>query len=274
MLSLTIRDTLPDGFLSARAADLFQILPGPTLIHLAGRRSKPLFVSILLHGNEDVGLQAVQKLMTSVNVFSLPRSLSIFVGNVDAARAGARRLDNQPDFNRVWPGAEDDGTPEHAMMRQVVAEMQSRRVFASIDLHNNTGRNPHYACVNWVAFPFLHLASLFSRTVIYFQRPRGVQSMAFAALCPSITCECGKVGESAGVIHAAEFLDGCLNLSEIPSHPVAAGDIHLFQTVATVKVPPATSFSFYSQETDLFFSPNLESLNFQELQPGVLLARP
>ena len=272
MPPLTIRNDLPHGFLSARAADLHRILPGPTLLHLAGRRSDPLFVSILLHGNEDVGLKAVQRLLASVDVFSLPRSLSIFIGNVVAARAGVRRLDNQPDFNRVWPGADDDGTAEHAMMRQVVAEMKSRRVFASIDLHNNTGRNPHYACVTGLELPFLHLASLFSRTVIYFQRPRGVQSMAFAELCPSVTCECGKVGEAAGVTHAAEFLEGCLNLSEIPSHPVACGDIHLFETVATVKVPPTTSFSFSSSDTDLVFAPDLESLNFQELQPGVLLA--
>ncbi len=273
MSPLTVRDALPDGFLSVRAAELSTILPAPTLLHLAGRRTEPLFVSILLHGNEDVGLQAVQKLLTSISSQTLPRSLSIFVGNIGAARAGVRRLDNQPDYNRVWPGAEDEGTSEHAMMRRVTNEMESRRVFASIDLHNNTGRNPHYACVNRLAFPFLHLASFFSRTVVYFQRPRGVQSMAFAPLCPAVTCECGKVGDIAGVTHAAEFLEACLNLSEIPSHPVAAGDLHLFHTVATVKVPAATTFSFSSRDSELFFPADLESLNFQELQPGVVLAR-
>jgi succinylglutamate desuccinylase len=273
MSPLTILNTLPGGFLAARAAELSGILPGPTLLHLTGRRVDPLFVSILLHGNEDVGLLAVQKLLRSVDSLTLPRSLSIFVGNVVAASAGVRRLDNQPDYNRVWPGADDDGTSEHAMMRQVTAEMESRRVFASIDLHNNTGRNPHYACVNRLEFPFLHLASFFSRTVVYFQRPRGVQSMAFARLCPAVTCECGKVGNAAGVRHAADFLEGCLNLSEIPSHPVAVGDIHLFHTVATVKVPAATSFSFSSRDSDLLFPSDLESLNFQELQTGVVLAR-
>ncbi|HTI51504.1 MAG TPA: M14 family metallopeptidase [Planctomycetaceae bacterium] len=268
---LTILKTLPDRFLSASATELTQILPGPTLLHLAGRRAEPLFVSILLHGNEDVGLQAVQKLLSAV--VPLPRSLSIFVGNVVAARAGVRRLENQPDYNRVWPGADDDGTPEHALMRDVVAQMRSRQVFASIDLHNNTGTNPHYACVNRLEAPFLHLASFFSRTVVYFQRPRGVQSMALAALCPAITCECGKVGDAAGVMHAAELIESCLNLHEIPSHPVAAGDIHLFHTVATVKVSPSASFSCSPSEADLVFPADLESLNFQELPPGALLAR-
>src|SRR6185369_11116316 len=64
MPALAIRDGIPDGFLSARAADIVQILPEPTLLHLSGRRREPLFVSILLHGNEDVGLVAVQKLLT------------------------------------------------------------------------------------------------------------------------------------------------------------------------------------------------------------------
>lgn len=272
MQQLTILDGLPVGLLTAAATDLARILNGPTLLHLAGRRSEPLFVSILLHGNEDVGLRAVQKLLSSIKPLALPRALSLFVGNVDAASAGVRRLRDQPDFNRVWPSAEDDGTPEHALMRRVVAELRLRRVFASVDLHNNTGKNPHYACVNRLEFPFLHLASLFSRTVVYFERPRGVQSMAFAELCPAVTCECGKVGEVAGVDHAAEFLEACLNLSEIPSHQVADGDIHLFRTVATVKVPSATSFSFSLSDANLVFPSDLESLNFQELQPGVLLA--
>jgi len=272
MVRLTILHELPEGFLISPAALLSQILPGPTLLHLAGRRPEPVFVSILLHGNEDVGLLAVQKLLTHRHGRALPRALSIFVGNLEAARASVRRLDQQPDYNRVWPGADDDGTPEHALMREVLAEMQTRRVFASVDLHNNTGRNPFYACINRVELPFLHLASLFSRTVAYFQRPRGVQSMAFADVCPAVTCECGKIGNPAGVDHAAEFIEGCLNLSEIPSHPIASSDIHLFHTVATIKVPAGVTFSFSSPETDLTFPEELESLNFQELQPGALLA--
>jgi hypothetical protein len=33
-------------------------------------------------------------------------------------------------------------------MAEVVQRMRQRGLFASIDLHNNTGANPHYACVN------------------------------------------------------------------------------------------------------------------------------
>ncbi len=35
-------------------------------------------------------------------------------------------------------------------MERVVAAMVDRRVAACIDLHNNSGRNPYYACI-WLA---------------------------------------------------------------------------------------------------------------------------
>ena len=111
---LDILHELPRGFLEATRADLHRVLVGPTLIHLPGKRAEPLFVSILLHGNEDVGLVAVQKLLRKYQKQILPRGLSIFVGNVTAARDGVRRLDDQPDYNRIWPGTELPPTPEHA----------------------------------------------------------------------------------------------------------------------------------------------------------------
>src|SRR5579871_6312009 len=158
-------------------------------------------------------------------------------------------------------------------MWQVVEEMRTRHVFASVDLHNNTGKNPHYACVNHVSDANLQLASLFSRTVVYFQLPRGVQSMAFTPFCPAVTCECGKVGDVSGVRRAAEFLTACLHLSEIPAHPVPTGDVHLYHTTATLMVPPEVTFGFADSGADLCFVPELESLNFRELLPGTLLGK-
>lgn len=274
MTMLAICDAIPDDVLTADAGQLHEVLQQPTLFLLPGRRPEPLFVSVLLHGNEDVGWRAAQELLRAQSGKELPRTLALFVGNVSAARADRRRLDGQPDYNRVWPGAEDDGTPEHAMMRQIVAELERRRVFASIDLHNNTGRNPHYGCINRTDFAFLHLAALFSRTVVYFERPRGVQSMAFARLCPAVTCECGKVGDPTGVSHAAEFLDAALHLSELPAHPVAEGDIHLFHTVVTVKIPADVTLAFGDDgEADLVLPADLDEWNFQPLAAGAVLGR-
>jgi hypothetical protein len=159
------------------------------------------------------------------------------------------------------------------MMQQVVDIMERRGLFASVDIHNNTGCNPHYGCVNVLDNRYLHLATLFSRTVVFFIRPCGVQSIAMARLCPAVTLECGKVGEKHGVEHAREYLDACLRLSALPDHAVAVGDIDLFHTVAQVKVPEDVSFGFPPDEADILFTPELERLNFRELPRGTALGR-
>lgn len=264
---------LPPGLLTAEPTALAEVLGGPSLIHLPGRREQPLFVSVLLHGNETTGVFAIQALLRKFQDKELPRALSLFVGNVAAARDGVRRLAGQPDYNRVWPGGEDCDSPEQRLMQEVLDIMQARQPFASVDVHNNTGINPHYACINCIDHRFMHLASLFSRTLVYFIRPRGVQSMAFARLCPAVTVECGKVGQSAGELHVREFLDACLHLSDIPAHPVAAHDVDLYHTVATVRVPRVFSFGFGEQPVDICFINDLDHLNFRELPPGTTLAQ-
>lgn len=270
---LTVTDRLPEGLLEADARTLHKILPGPTLVHLPGERRPPLFVSVLLHGNEDVGLRALQRLLVAWRGRALPRALSVFVGNVAAARENVRRLEGQPDYNRVWPGTEAPPSAEGAMLAAVVEDMRARGVFASVDLHNNTGLNPHYACITRLRHADLQLAALFGRTVVYFRRPLGVQTMAFAELCPAVTLECGKTSDESGIAHAEEFLAACLHLAEVPAHPPRFGDVHLFHTVATAKVRPDASFSFDGSGADLRFGEDLEWFNFRELPAGTLFAR-
>ena len=101
----------------------------------------------------------------------------------------------------------------------------------------------------------------------------GVQAGAFAQLCPAVTVECGQPGQPFGVDHALEYLSACLNLAEIPTHPVAAHDISLYRTVAIVKVPQTVSFSFSADDTDIRFNDNLDHMNFRELPAGTLLGR-
>lgn len=272
---LTEREDLPLSLLEMDASALHQALGGPTLFHLGGRREPALFVSVLMHGNETTGWDAIRKVLHGFigdDGYDLPRSLSLFVGNTAAAEHGVRHLDDQPDYNRVWPGSETDGTAEHGLMRAVMDRMADREIFAAVDIHNNTGLNPHYACVNVLEHQSLHLAALFGRTVVYFVRPRGVASMAMAALGPSVTLECGKTGQRSGIDHAADYLHACLQLSEIPSHPVAEHDIDLYHTVAVVRVPAATTFGFGSDQAAIRFPRDLDAMNFRELPIGTMLA--
>lgn len=269
-------DRLPEDLLSADSRALGALLGAPTLIHLDGARRPPLFVSVLMHGNETVGWDAIRGLLSErlerFGELRLPRALSLFIGNVTAAASGVRRLPGQPDYNRVWPGTPLEPTLERDLMARVVSIMAERGVFASLDLHNNTGLNPHYACVNVVDNRFLRLATLFSRTVVYFIRPTGVQSMAMARLCPAVTVECGKVGDRQGVEHARRFIDAALHLTELPDEPLAHQDIDLYHTVAQVRVPDNLAFSFSANEGDLILDPELERMNFCELPPGTLFA--
>ena len=270
-LRLNQLDYLPDGLLEATSETLHTLLPEPTLVHLPGKQAAPLFVSVLLHGNEPTGFMAMQLLLKKYQNKPLPRSLSIFFGNTEAARHNLRRLDMQPDFNRIWPGTEMPDCPETALANEIVAVMKQRGLFASIDLHNNTGLNPHYACINKLDNDFLQLAALFGRLIVYFTHPKGVQSAAFAEFCPAVTLECGRPGQQHGVEHALEFLNSCLNLVELPQHQIQARDIDLFHTVAQVKIDDNVNFSFHRPDADLLLSQDLERMNFTEISPGTVL---
>ena len=157
--------TLPDGFLDIAPTELDTVLPGPSLIRLPGKQEPALFVSILLHGNEVTSLLAIQQCLRAYQHSILPRRLILFVGNVAATSAGMRMLPHQPDFNRIWK--EGDGA-EYRMTQEILAQMRAERLFASVDIHNNTGHNPHYACVNHINDHALYLASLFQRDIVFF----------------------------------------------------------------------------------------------------------
>ena len=277
-MQLTILDAVPEPLLQAAPTELYRFLPGPTLITLEGRRPEPLFVSVLLHGNETTGYFAVQELLRKYVARQLPRSLAVFIGNLEAARHGLRRLDNQVDYNRIWPHPGfTPQEPEAALAAQVVEHLRGLNVFLCIDIHNNTGLNPHYACINRREQAFYQLATLFSRTVIYFLRPLGVLSHAFAPLCPAVTIECGKTEHLHGITHALQYLEACLELDHLPQRPVAAHDIDLFHTVATVKIPPEVEFYFdgaqATEGSGVEFVPGLEKMNFSELAPNTVIAR-
>jgi len=159
-------DHLPEGLLHLDASQLHSRLGGPSLIHLPGRREPALFVSVLMHGNEPTGWEAVRRVLKRYlkdGELALPRALSLFIANTGAAAEGMRHLPGQPDYNRVWPGGEDLASAEARLMREVVDIMATHEIFASIDIHNNTGMNPHYACVNVLEHTALHLASMSRR---------------------------------------------------------------------------------------------------------------
>ncbi len=274
-MTLTLREftAVPEPLLNAGPEQLHQILGGPALLHLTGKKTAPLFISVLLHGNEPTGFLAVQRLLQHYRNKELPRSVAIFFGNTKAAERGLRHLDDQPDYNRVWPGTEFPASDETRLMQTVYDKMAARKPFASIDIHNNTGLNPHYACINKLDNPFLHLAGLFGRLVVYFTRPKGVQSLSFAELCPAVTLECGRPDQQHGVDHAFDYLNSCLHVAELSQQPLSHHHITVYHTVAQVKIRENIRFGFDQDSNDLILDKDLERLNFTEISAGVRFGR-
>ncbi len=265
---LTIRDKLPDEFLNAYPAELKSLLGGPTLINLGGMQARPLFMSILLHGNEITGLLAVQALLSRYHSTPLPRAVSIFIGNVEAARVGKRLLPGQRDYNRIWingSGAEYD------MAHTVLEVMREREVFACIDIHNNTGKNPYYAIIAEPDVDHLKCAALFSNTVVYATCPDTTCTVAFSKLCPSVTLEAGLPGDPVGVEQTVRFLETCLRLDDFTTQ--ALHPVNLFHTVAVVKVRDCCSYGFLGEDVDVQLTDEIDHYNFRELEPGTCLAR-
>lgn len=274
MVKLVELDTLPAGFLELSSpTQLFEIMPQPTLLHLKGRRTDTLFITVLLHGNEDTSFYALQQILRKYQHQPLPRSLTVFFGNTEAARFGLRRLPEQPDYNRVWPGTDLPACAETQLMQTIVDKVAALELFASVDIHNNSGTNPFYGCINVLDERFLYLAQLFSRTVVFFETPRGVQSMAMAKHCPAVTLECGKAGVAAHTAYAVNFIEAVLHLDHFPQQAVRAQDIDLVQTVARVTIPEKVSFSFTHPAADIQLAPELEHYNFTELPTDTTIAR-
>lgn len=269
MLKLTELDHLPDGLLERPASALHHQLNGPTLIHLEGRNKRPLFVSVLQHGNEITGWEAIRRLLKSHYQYDeLPRSLLIFIGNVQAARHRLRRLDEQLDFNRCWPGGNPVDREYRNLFHKIHDRILKAKPIAGIDIHNNTGLNPHYAAVNRIRSDYLRLASLFSPKVVYFTIPPGTLAHSLSPHFPAVTLECGLAGEIHATDHTLAYLETCLHLDRISKARVDAEAVHLFHMVATVNVKDRVLFGFGRVPVDLALHEDIDQYNFRELPAG------
>jgi len=105
---------------------------------------------------------------------------------------------------------------------------------------------------------------------VYFTTPKGVQSSAFAELCPSVTLECGLSGQAVGLDHALNYLHKVLLATELDQHHFDS--VNLYHTVARVNVPELYSFGFEDDAT-INLLPEIENYNFKELPVGTVLAR-
>lgn len=270
-MKLDTYNAVPKGLLETSVEELDKVISGPTIIYLEGKVDKPLLISTLLHGNETTGFYAMQNILKKYNKGEeLPRSLIYFIGNVDAAIKNVRHLPEQRDFNRIW--CEGDSA-EHRLSAQVIDFLSSYELFASIDIHNNTGKNPLYGCVNKLDPDFISLARLFSPVNVYFTNPSEVFSMALAQYCPSVTIECGQSGIDTNTESVIEYIDSCLNLESLDNHRQINNQNKIYHTIARIKLPPECTIGFGKDDVDkdISFIDDIDNLNFMELKEGTLI---
>ena len=272
MKRLTELESLPAGFLDAGVRDLHHILPPLSLLHLRGTSTETVLVSILLHGNETTGLTVVQQLLRECHG-KMSRSLSLLVGNVDAAADGLRNQPGGSDFNRFWPdtqGRQRTGSAEErAMAAAVVRAAQQRKLCAVVDIHNNSGRNPPHACVNVLDDRTLGLGQMFSDLQLYFRHPPGTLSLAFADQIPTVTIECGMPGDAEGERRALHMLRALLAGESLPR---ATPEVRVYRSVATIRVPEGVRVGVNDASASVNLSADLDVWNWSNMPGGTAIA--
>lgn len=258
----------PSGFYDCLPTQLTSIFSGPSLIHLEGIQNPPLLISTLLHGNETSGIRAVQKLLGRYNKNGqvIPRSICLFIGNPQAAQVGLRILPGSVDYNRIWAGGNG---PENQMADQLFALVKKKGVRSSVDIHNNTGQNPFYSCVNTLSDAVLSLANLFSPTIVYATKPQEVFTVRFSQLGPAVTLECGMSSDSGSVDYIEDFLERCLRMEDSPPQVPDDRNVSVYHTIGRLLVPENADISFEPgcKKVDFCFASDIDTLNFRHLYP-------
>jgi succinylglutamate desuccinylase len=259
---------LPD-LTGVAARNVRSVFPESALISLSGQNPQPLFVSVLVHGNETVGWEALKRLQVWMATHPLPRSVLIFIGNVRAAELDQRMVPGRPDYNRIWRAG---ATPEHGLAARVTSIVREAQPFAAIDLHNNTGANPHYALVHHDRPEDLQLTSLFSPHAMMTNNPPGTCSEAMSAFCPAITAECGHSGIAANEDAAFNLVLDALHLDHWRGAPDLEMDLYTVRGRVVID-PDARMVFEHGAAGDVEFPASLEKWNFFDRPAGSTFAR-
>ncbi len=269
-MNLKIYDHFPVDFLKVNLNHIRKVFPESALIHIKGKQSGTVFLSTLLHGNETTSFYVLKKLAHWLKENQPFRDILIFIGNVWACEKGVRHLENQVDFNRIWDGHYH--CKEWDVLSQVIKTAQDSNLYANIDIHNNTGKNPVYACVNNLKKDHLKLAEFFSSRTVYYTYPPGTQSIVFSKQCPSVTIECGQSGYQPGIHYAFSFILKTLNSRSLEGE--LSEQQKIYKTLARIEIDKRASIAFgEDQIANIVFSKKLENMNFKLVPEGYFWAK-
>ena len=101
----------------------------------------------MLHGNETSGLVAIQQFFRSIlERDSSEMSFLVLLGNPLAFSQNKRLVNGQLDRNRIWQLKGNHA--DHLLAKSVIDKIINFPLVCAIDIHNNTGKNPYFCCVN------------------------------------------------------------------------------------------------------------------------------
>ena len=249
-VSFDLRDKFDDQLLDVGARELHRFLTGATVFDLSKDAVRPFFISTLLHGNETSGWDAVRRFIRDYP----DASIVLFIGNVHAAAEDMRHLPSEADFNRIW-----QQQPWHSRLNDLLETYQP---WCGIDIHNNSGPNPHYSVVTDLSSSTLALATLFSNKVIFTDHTLDILAHAVSAFCPALTIETGTVDDPESVHRAYGFLEQLNEIREIPD--LLQCNLETYATVGIVKVENENG----GLENYPSFDESLERKSFKTLPAG------
>ena len=268
-------DGLDDELLDLDEASLLRALGRPTLIRIPGEGTQPpRALSVLLHGDESTGLQAVHRVLRHRRRY--PFDLYVVIGNVQAALAppgfAFRYLDDQEDFNRVW-GLDSPATDQRRAADAILTELRAAAPESVIDIHNNTGDNPFYAILTRVEPRSLTLATLFTTTILRWDLEAATMMEALNDVATTAAVECGLPGRPESLAFA---IDGVRRYLAAPplNDAGAVADHDLLGGLVKVTVDPAARFRFgglLDADHDLVLRPDADVHNFVEVPTGHVL---
>jgi len=273
--ALALWDAPQPGDIGASVEEMLARLAGPTVIRVPGvDRTRCRIVVTLLHGNEPSGLRAMHAWLRGA---PRPRvDAVLIVAAVPAARLSPlfsqRLLPGGADLNRCFlPPFRGAGG---ALAAAILDVIEGARAEALIDLHNNTGHNPPYAIVTRIDPKRLALTALFAERLVLSDLRLGALMEAVEERLPSITVECGRVGDPRADAVARRGIDRFFALERIV--PAGASDPlpMILESPLPVRVRTGVRLAVGAgarPDADLTIAENLDRHNFEELAAGTSL---
>ncbi len=266
-------DSLPSFFFDINQKNVLEHLQGMSLIFHAGNYENTVLVSTMLHGNETSGLDILKKFLKKIEGIEDRPNILILLGNPKAFHENKRFIQGQLDHNRIWTTKES--RPDNLTAQKAINHFIEHDFLCAVDIHNNTGKNPIFCCVNRLDKKTLGLAQMFGTDVLFFEDPETALSTFMGRFCPSMAIECGLSGDEFGIERATKFLTEVVKIrtkEDLIEHKFKK---NIFKSFGKFTLPIDTEVSFIRRDflpteknKGVYFFDDLEGYNLKLVPEG------